>query len=75
MQITLKLRICDKHASELNRQARAVNFVWNFCNETQRHAIKWGKKWPSGFDLQKLTAGSFQELQIGLETLAEGAAL
>ncbi|PPK46218.1 hypothetical protein B0G57_103242 [Trinickia symbiotica] len=33
----------------LNRQSRAVNYVWNFCNDTQKHALKWGKKWPRGF--------------------------
>ncbi|MGA7539048.1 MAG: transposase [Steroidobacteraceae bacterium] len=48
----------------LNRQSRAVNFVWNFCNDTQKHALKWGKKWPSGFDLNVLTTGSSQELGL-----------
>lgn len=24
----------------LNRQRRAVNFVWNFCNDTQKFALK-----------------------------------
>lgn len=42
----------------LNQQAKAVNFVWNFCNNTQKFAIKWNKRWPTGFDLNKLTAGS-----------------
>ncbi|MCY1490138.1 hypothetical protein D9M68_238840 [compost metagenome] len=28
----------------LNKQSRAVNYVWNFCNDTQKHALKWGKK-------------------------------
>ena len=27
--LTFKFRLKDKHAAELNRQARAVNFVWN----------------------------------------------
>jgi IS605 OrfB family transposase len=49
---------------ELNRQARAVNFVWNYCNETQKHALKWGKRWPSGFDLNVLTTGSSKELGL-----------
>jgi hypothetical protein len=35
----------------LARQARAVNFVWNYCNDVQRQALKWGRRWPSGFDL------------------------
>jgi putative transposase len=34
----------------LDRQARACNVVWNFCNETQQHALKWNKRWPTGFD-------------------------
>src|SRR3984957_4152021 len=48
----------------LGRQARACNFVWNFCNETQQHALKWNKRWPSGFDLNRLTAGSSKELAL-----------
>jgi hypothetical protein len=27
-RLTFKFRLRDKHAAELNRQARAVNFVW-----------------------------------------------
>ena len=69
MLLTYKFRVKDKHAVELNRQARAVNFCWNFCEETQRHALKWGKKWPSGFDLQKLSAGASDELDIHSHTL------
>ncbi len=53
----------------LNKQARAVNYVFNFCNETQKHALKWGKLWPSGFDLEKLTAGSSKELGLHSDTL------
>jgi hypothetical protein len=34
MQLTYRYRIKDKHAKRLNCQARAVNFVWNYCNET-----------------------------------------
>ncbi|WP_276522712.1 transposase, partial [Cupriavidus necator] len=48
----------------LNKQSRAVNYVWNFCNDTQKHALKWGKTWPSGFDLNVLTTGSSKELGI-----------
>lgn len=48
----------------LNKQSRAVNYVWNFCNDTQKHALKWGKKWPTGFDLNVLTTGSSKELGI-----------
>lgn len=48
----------------LNQQSRVVNYVWNFCNDTQKHALKWGKKWPTGFDLNVLTTGSSKELGI-----------
>lgn len=54
---TLKLRIKDKHAGVLSAMAREVNFVWNYCNETSRRAIRERQKFLSGFDLQKLTAG------------------
>ena len=45
----------------LNRQSRAVNYVWNYCNDTQKHALKWNKRWPSGFDLNVLTTGCTKE--------------
>jgi putative transposase len=48
----------------LNQQARAVNYVWNYCNDVQKQALKWGKKWPTGFDLNKLTTGSSKELNL-----------
>jgi IS605 OrfB family transposase len=53
----------------LNSQARACNFVWNYCNDTQRHALKWNKRWPSGFDLNRLTAGSSKELALHAGTI------
>jgi len=42
----------------------AINFVWNFCNDRQKDAIRFGRKWLSGFDLNGLTAGSSKELAI-----------
>ncbi len=53
----------------LNKQARAVNYVWNYCNETQKHALRWDKRWPTGFDLNKLTAGSSKELGLHSGTI------
>jgi len=66
--ITIKLRLRDRHASELNRQARAVNFIWNYCNEAQRHVLRWDR-WLSKYDLQYLTAGSSKELDIHAHTI------
>jgi hypothetical protein len=53
----------------LNSQSRACNFVWNFCNETQQQALKWNKRWPTGFDLNRLTAGSSKELALHAGTI------
>src|ERR1700730_9566206 len=53
----------------LSSQARACNFVWNFCNDTQLQALKWNKRWPSGFDLNRLTAGSSKELALHAGTI------
>ena len=53
----------------LNSQARACNFVWNFCNQTQQQALKWNKRWPTGFDLNRLTAGSSKELALHAGTI------
>ena len=69
MVLTYKFRVRDTASSELNRQARAVNFVWNYCNERQKEALNKGRKWLSKYDLQKLTAGSSKELDIHAHTI------
>lgn len=61
MQLTYRYRLKDKHAARLNAQAAAANFVWNFCNETQKKAAQSGRKWLSGFDLVNLVAGATKE--------------
>lgn len=62
---TFSYRVKDSGCADtLEAMARAVNYVWNFCNETQLHAVKWDKRWPTGFDLNKLTAGSSKELGL-----------
>lgn len=71
MQLTFKFRLRDTADSELRRQARIVNLVWNFCNDTQKTALRWGKKWPTGYDLQKLTAGASKELDIHAHTIQQ----
>lgn len=70
MTLTIRLRLRDKHATELNRQARAVSYVWNYCNETQKKAARDGRKWLTAFDLQKLTAGSSKLLDLHSHTIA-----
>jgi putative transposase len=41
--LTFNFRLRDKHTAELNRQARAVNFVWNYYNGAQRHMLRWDR--------------------------------
>ena len=66
---TLKVRVKDKHAKELGRQADAVNYVWNFANELSSRAIKERGKLFSGFDLQKYTSGASKELGLNSQTV------
>jgi putative transposase len=70
MILTYRYRVKSLHG-ELNRQARAVNYVWNYCNNVQRQALKWSKKWPSRYDLDKLTAGSCKELGLSANTISK----
>lgn len=55
----------------LNKQGRAVNFVWNYCNDRQKDALRFGRPWHTGFDLIKLTTGSSKELGLHSGTIAD----
>jgi len=69
---TVKIRIKDStRAKYLRQMARAVNYVWNYCNETSFYAIRQNSDWLSGFDLQKLTKGVAKELGINSTTVQE----
>lgn len=67
--LTYRYRVKDKHAKYLSGIAHSVNFVWNYCNDVQKHAVQWNKRWPSGFDLNKLTAGTSKFLGIHAGTI------
>ena len=69
MIITIRLRLKDRHAASLCKQARAVNCVWNYCNETQQKAVRSGRQWLHAYDLQRLTAGASKELKINAHTI------
>lgn len=65
-----RYRIKDSVSGDhLNKMSRSVSYVWNFCNDTQKAALKWNKRWPSGFDLSNLTAGSGKELGLHSQTV------
>ena len=42
----------------------AINFVWNYCNETSFKAVRYNREWLSSGDLQDLTQGSSRELGL-----------
>lgn len=67
---TFQYRIKDSTCgAPLNKLARACNFVWNFCNESQEHALRWNQRWPTYSDLCKLTTGSSKELGLHSQTV------
>jgi transposase len=67
---TLAYRIKDSNcAAHLGRLAASVNTVWNICNETQHAAVRWDRRWPTGFDLSTLTKGSSRLLGLHSQTI------
>ena len=66
---TLKLRVRDKHRNELNRQARQVNFVWNYINELSARSIRERGVFLSAYDIQKYTNGAGKELGLHSQTV------
>lgn len=56
---TFRYRIKGNTAA-LDAQARAVNLVWNYCNEAQMSAARRGK-WLNWLDLHQLTRGATKE--------------
>lgn len=62
---TLSYRIKDETAGKhLVKMGYSVNFVWNFCNQSnQERWAKFRKKY-SAFDLNKLTAGCAKDLGL-----------
>lgn len=69
MILTCRYRIKDRNTKRLNEMAQAVNFVWNFCGDTQNHARRWSKRWPSAYDLMGLMVGSTKALGLNNDTV------
>ena len=69
---TIKIRIKDSvSAKHLRKMANAVNVVWNYCNETAFHALRYKSEWLESGDLEKLTKGSSKDLGINSTTIQE----
>ena len=68
--LTYRYRIKDATtAKRLRAHARVVNYVWNYCGEVQEAARRQEKRWPSAFDLVKLTTGSSALLGLHSDTV------
>lgn len=66
---TLKVRVRDKHAKALRRQAAAVNRVWNYVNELSARSIRERGQFLSAYDLQKYTNGAGKLLGLHSQTV------
>ncbi|KAA0913658.1 RNA-guided endonuclease InsQ/TnpB family protein [Psychrobacter sp. ANT_WB68] len=66
---TLKLRIRDKHAQQLNKLTGAVNFVWNYVNDLSFKHLQRTGKFFSAYDLASYTKGAGEYLNLHSQTL------
>jgi putative transposase len=67
---TYKSRIKDlTSCAKLNRMAGAVNYVWNYVNETAAKAYRRDHRWLTAYDMQALTSGCGSELGLHSQTV------
>jgi putative transposase len=70
MILTYRYRVKDATtAKRLGAHARAVNYVWNFCGETQEMARRSERPWPSAFAFIRLTTGTSALLGLHSDTV------
>jgi putative transposase len=69
-RLTVKLRLRDRHSAALNRQARAVNYVWNYCNDLTRKVWARDRRRLSAFELCRYTSGASKLLGLHAHTIA-----
>ncbi|GAB2873696.1 RNA-guided endonuclease TnpB family protein [Pseudoduganella ginsengisoli] len=68
MNLVFRYRV-KSQTGLLNQQARKVNFVWNFCNDRQKDALRFNRRWHTGFDLINLATGCSKELGLHSGTI------
>ena len=62
----LRLRVKDKHARGLEEMARAVNFVWNYCNELSMKVLERDGRFIGAHEMQRYLNGASREgLPVG----------
>lgn len=69
-----RYRIKDRSTRKtLVKMSRSVNFVWNFCNETQKTAVSRHQRWLTKFDFHGLLVGASQDIGLLSSTLRQVA--
>lgn len=53
----------------LNQQAKAVNFVWNYCNDLSYRCIRERGAFLSAYDMHPYTKGAGKELGLHSQTI------
>lgn len=72
MLITYRYRVKDSnHKNWFDKKVRAINFVWNYCNEVSYKAWTRDRKWINWYQLCILTAGSSIELGLGAQIIQQ----
>ncbi len=71
MYKTFQFRLKSNNVAELNRMARSVNFVWNYCNDTAMQYLDKKGIWVSGYQLESLTKGCAADLHLNSQTVKE----
>ena len=66
---TLKLRIKDKHADQLNKLASSVNFLWNYVNDLSIKHLQRTGHFFSAYDMATYVKGSGELLNLHSQTL------
>lgn len=70
MILTYRYRVMDATSGKrLAKMAKAVNFVWNYCGGIQNDSRRLNRRWPTGFDLIKLTSGASKEIGLHSDTV------
>lgn len=70
MHTTYSYRIKDSTTQKhLCAMARAVNLVWNYCNQISRDAWRCRRRWLTAYDLDPLLAGTSQLLPLHSQTI------
>jgi putative transposase len=70
MILTYRYRIKDATSGKhLDALSRSVNRVWNYCGEVHEASRRHNKRWPSAFDMIKLTTGSGAMLGLHSDTV------